>query len=129
MSHLNYYCRRDGGDPVRMVRHDESLWPAFLNGILDVMPPGASINDGDEEGYWHTAAKNGFRNGAYLFHCVYPKLVALENLEKYRRQVRYVPPVYMEMYVNSKGASWYKAPTGGSRLETLRLDLQQASDV
>ena len=129
MSHLNYYCRRDGGDPVRMVRLDESLWPAFLNGILDVMPPGASINDGDEQGYWFLASKNGFRNGAYLFHHVYPKLVAPENLEKYRRQVRFVPPVYMEMYVNPKGVTWYKAPTAGSRLETLRLDLQQASDV
>ena len=85
MSHLNYYCRRDGGDPVRMVRHDESLWPAFLNGILDVMPPGASINDGDEQGYWFLASKNGFRDGAYLFHHVYPKLVAPENIEKYRR--------------------------------------------
>ena len=112
-----------------MVRHDESLWPAFLNGILDVLPPGASINDGDEEGYWHSAAKNGYRNGAYLFHCVYPKLVAPENLEKYRRQVRYVPPVYMEMYVNTNSARWYKAPTEGSRLETLRRDLRQAADV
>ena len=129
MSHVNYYVRRDGGDPVRMVRHDESLWPAFLNGILDILPSGACINDGDEQGYWNTASKNGYRNGAYLFHCVYPKLVAPENLEKYRRQVRYVPAVYMEMYVNPKTASWYKAPTEDSRLETLRRDLRQASDV
>ena len=129
MSHVNYYIRRDGGDPVRMARIDEALWPAFLNGIIDVLPPEASINDGDEESYRHTAANNGYRNGAYLFHCVYPKLVSPENLGKYRRQVKYAPAVYMEMYVNPKGSSWYKAPTGSSRLETLRRDLRQAGDV
>ena len=129
MSNVRFYVRRDGTDPERMVRLDESLWPAFLNGVLDVLPPGASINDGDEEGYWHSAAKNGYRNGAYLFHHVYPKLVAPENLGKYRRQVRYVPPIYMDMYTNGERSSWYKGPTDGSRTETLRRDLRQAADV
>ena len=129
MSHVGYYVRRDGADPERMVRFDESVWPAFLNGILDVLPPGATINDGDEDGYRYTAAKNGYRNGAYLFNCVYPKLVTSENLGKYRRQVRYAPAMYMEMYENKEGATWYKPPTDGSRVETLRRDLRQAVDV
>ena len=129
MSHVSFYVRRDGADPERMVRIDEALWPAFLNGVLDVLPPAASINDGDEEGYWHSAEKNGYRNGAYLFHCVYPKLVAPENLEKYRRQVHYAPPVYMDMYTNPEKVPWYKGPTDGSRTETVRRDLLQASDV
>ena len=129
MSHVYYYVRRDCADPERMVRADEALWPAFLNGILDVLPPGATVNDGDEEGYRCSAARNGYRNGAYMFHCVYPKLVAPENLGKYRRQVRYVPAIYMDMYTNRDGASWYKGPTEESRVETLRRDLAQATDV
>lgn len=129
MSHVRFYVRRDGTDPQRMVRLDEELWTSFLNGVLDVLPPGASINDGDEEGYWYSASKSGYRNGAYMFHSVYDKLVAPENMEKYRRQVRYVPPMYMDMFTNPEGASWYKGPTEGSRTETLRRDLRQASDV
>ena len=129
MSHVGYYIRRDGADPARMVRADESLWPSFLNGILDVLPPAAMINDGDEESYRNTAAGNSYRNGAYLFDNVYSRLVAPENIEKYRRQVRYSPAIYMDMYINKEGASWYKGPTEGSRVETLRRDLAQASGV
>ena len=128
-SHLEHYTKYDRADVTAMCRADENLWPAFLNGILDVLPPGAVITDGDEDGYHHTAAKNGFRNGAYMFHSLYPQLVAPENLDKYRRQVRYAPPIYTAMYTSKEGANWYKPPTEGSRLETLRRDLIQASDV
>ena len=129
LSFVQYYSRYDRADVVRNSRADEELWPSFVNGILDVLPAGASINDGDEEGYRHSAADNGYRNGSYMFHNVYSKLVAPENMGKYRRQVRYVPAVYMDMYTNNEGSSWYKGPTGNSRTETFRRDLIQASDV
>ncbi len=129
MSMVEYYSRYDRSDVVRNTVVDEHLWPAFLNGVLDVLPPGASINDGDESAYHYSAKGNGYRNGSYMFHCVYPKLVAPENLEKYRRQVHYAPPIYMDMYINQEGSKWYKPPTNDSRLETLRRDLVQATDV
>ena len=126
---VEYYAKYDRADVVRMARVDELLWPSFLNGILDVMPPGARINDGQEDSYHSVASKNGYRNDAYMFHGLYPKLVAPENLDKYRRQVGYSPAIYMEMYLNQEGSTWYKAPTEGSRTETLRRDLIQATDV
>ena len=129
MSHVAYYAKYDRADVVRMSRVDESLWPSFLNGILDVLPPGARINDGQEDSYHSSAAKNGYRNDAYMFHGLYSKLVAPENLQKYRSQVGYSPAIYMEMYLNPEGSTWYKAPTEGSRTETLRRDLIQATDV
>jgi len=129
MSHVKFYLKRDGNDPQRMVRMDESLWPSFVNGILDVLPPGASINDGEETAYYYSAAYLGYRNGSHMFHTVYPKLVAPENLEKYRRQVSYAPAIYMDMFTNKKGAKWYKGPTDGSRTETFRRDLAQATEV
>ena len=129
MSFVEYYARYDRADVARMEQVDEKLWPAFINGVLDVLPPGASINDGEEEGYHHSAQNNSYRNGAYMFHALYPKVIAPENLDKCRRQVRYVPPIYMDMYTNEEGSKWYKGPTEGSRTETLRRDLVQATDV
>ena len=129
MSHVQYYAKRDRADVVRMAKVDESLWPSFVNGILDILPPEARVNDGQEDSYHSSAAKNGYRNDAYMFHSLYPKLVDPVNIDKYRRQVGYSPAIYMEMYLNKEGSTWYKGPTNGSRVETLRADLVQATDV
>jgi hypothetical protein len=129
MSHVQYYAKRDRADIVKMAKVDESLWPSFVNGILDILPPEARVNDGQEDSYHSSAAKLGYRNDAYMFHALYPKLVDPANLEKYRRQVGYAPAVYMEMFLNKEGSTWYKGPTNGSRVETLRADLVQATDV
>ena len=129
MSHVQYYAKRDRADVVRMAKVDESLWPSFVNGILDILPPEARVNDGQEDSYHSSAAKNGYRNDAYMFHSLYPKLVDPVNIDKYRRQVGYSPAIYMEMYLNKEGSTWYKGPTNGSRVETLRADLAQATDV
>jgi len=129
MAHVKYYTKCDRADLTRMSRVDEDLWPAFANGVLDVLPRTATIQDGDEEAYSYLAEKNGYRNGAYMFHSLYPQVVAPENLEKYRNQVKYTPAVYLDMYTNAEGASWYKAPLEGTRLERLRKDVIQATDV
>ena len=129
MSHVQYYAKRDRADIARMVRVDEELWPSFVNGILDILPPEARINDGQEDSYHSRASKLGYRNDAYMFHALYSKLVDPVNLDKYRRQVGYAPAIYMEMYLNKEGSTWYKGPTDGSRVETLRADLVQATDV
>lgn len=116
-------------DPVAYMESKRDLWPSFVNGILDILPPEARVNDGQEDSYHSSAAKLGYRNDAYMFHALYPKLVDPANLEKYRRQVGYAPAVYMEMFLNKEGSTWYKGPTNGSRVETLRADLVQATDV
>ena len=40
-------------DPVAVMRAEGDLWPMFINGLLDVMPPAARLVDGDEHGYWY----------------------------------------------------------------------------
>ena len=129
MSHVQYYAKRDRADVVRMAKVDESLWPSFVNGILDILPPEARVNDGQEDSYHSSAAKNGYRNDAYMIHSLYSKLVDPVNIDKYRRQVGYSPAIYMEMYLNKESSTWYKAPVNGSRVETMRADLIQATDV
>ena len=43
------YCASD--DPKLVAKSRGDLWPAFLNGMLDVLPPKARIVDGNEHVY------------------------------------------------------------------------------
>ena len=47
-------------DPVAAVADAGDLWPAFLNGMLEELPRGARMIDGDEHGYRYQAVRNDF---------------------------------------------------------------------
>ncbi len=118
------------GQDVRCLEHDRGdLWPAFANGILDVLPPEACIIDGNEHAYRFDASKNDFAASAYRTCDTLAVLVEPENREKYDRQVQISFGLYLDMYVNPTNSSWYFPPTEGSRLETFRRNLVQALDV
>ena len=51
--------RRADGDPGAIVRAKGHLWPAFVNGILDVMPPTAVMVDGNESAGYRGEATTG----------------------------------------------------------------------
>lgn len=129
LSHLEHYAKADRADVVNMLRDDENLWPAFVNGILDVMTPEARLSDGDEDSYRYLSDNNSFSRGACIQRKQCLELVAPENREKYLRQVGYAPSIYLDMFINNEGATWYKAPVEGTRLERMRRDVIQATDV
>ena len=70
-----------------MARDDGLLWPAFLNGILDVLPPTAMLVDGEEDAYKFEASRHDFL-GSYtrIMNWDLP-LVEKENRTKYLSQV------------------------------------------
>lgn len=118
------------GQDVRCLEHDRGdLWPAFVNGILDVLPPQARIIDGNEHAYRFDAAKNDFAASAHRTRDTLAVLVEPENRAKYDRQVQISFGLYLDMYVNPTNSSWYFPPTEGSRLETFRRNIAQALDV
>lgn len=129
LSHLEHYAKADRADVVNMLRDDENLWPAFVNGILDVMTPGARLSDGDEDSYRYLSDSNGFARGACNQRKVWQALVAPENRAKYLSQVGYSPSIYLDMFVSREGSTWYKGPVEGFRLERMRRDVVQALDV
>ena len=99
----------------------------FMNGILDVIPPEARIVDGFER--YHGSALDG----AYLADTVTASttalpLVAPENIRKFRSQVYFSSGHYLEMYAQTQNSNWfwYFGPVNGSRLEHLRLNMEQA---
>ncbi len=89
-----------GGDPWEgMEEKRYNLYPAFINGWLDAVPPGITIVDGNEHAYPHSSElqylkrANATRNAAI-------SLVAPENRAKYRAQVQVSIAIYLDAFVS-----------------------------
>ena len=124
-----YYMRNRPGDVAALARDAEWLLPSFLDGVMDAMPPGARLVDGDEHSYRYEAEDKGYRAWAWFDRHALEALVAPENREKFRRQVLHSFALYMDMYTNDEKSSWYKGPVEGSRVEHFRRDLMQADET
>ena len=117
-------------DPCARMREVGDLLPSFYNGMLDVMPPGARIIDGNETSYMADAEKREFQCIAGFSRTHILPLVASENRDKYRAQVLTSLGLYLDSYTKTnKASTTYWAPKDGSRLERFRANLDQAADV
>lgn len=116
-------------DPLAAVEDDGNLWPAFLNGMLDALPPGAKLVDGDENAYRYEASRRDFYYAAWRTQNKALALVAPENRAKYQTQVLAGFGLYLDMYTNPTNAPWYFGEQDGSRLAHLRNNVAQALDA
>ena len=128
-SMVPHYAHHTGADVAGLVRDAEALWPAFLNGILDALPPGARMVDGDENSYRYSADAGGYRAAAFFNSQMVLPLVAPENREKFRTQVSTGFAMYLDMFISDENAKWYKGPEDGSRAERFRRDMAQADET
>lgn len=94
-------------DPIKVMRDRGDLWPAFVNGILDAMPPEAILIDGDECAYGYEQYRNDFAAAAFYQAVKARSLVAPENLDKYARQVRTGFGLYMDRYLRDYKINFY----------------------
>ena len=103
------------------------LLPYFYNGVLDVVPPGAQLVDGAEH-YQASATKRQFLLDAVRQSSGALAFVAPENWVKYRSQWQVSNTHYFDMYVKDilPRGSWYHEPVNGSRLEHLRINLEES---
>ena len=117
-------------DPAAKVRAEKSLWPHFLNGMLDAMPMTATFVDGDEGAYKYDSPA-AFNASAVCQLVSAISLVAPENRDKFRARARIGFGQYLDMYVNEEGksGSWYFGPVAGSRLEHFRRNLASAAGL
>lgn len=116
-------------DPRAAAAEAGDLWPAFLNGLLDVLPPGARLVDGDEHAYRYEAAKKDFYLAAWRAQNRALALVEPANRTKYQTQVLAGFGLYLDMYVNPTNSPWYFGEQDGSRLNHLRDNVAQALDA
>lgn len=125
---LNLGCVRSD-DPVGVMVDRESLWPAYLNGVLDVLPPTAKLVDGNEEEGYHARADRGdfYRAVKDELVGVMP-LVASENRAKYRAQVSAGFGLYMDSYSAPTNSGYYMEPKRGKRINHFEDNLRQATE-
>ena len=111
------------------MRERGDLWPAFVNGMLDVLPSTATLVDGEEDAYKFEAARHDFFKARTRMRSWDLPLVAPENRVKYLSQVSQSFGQYLDMYVNKPDASWYFGPVDGSRLRHFAQNLAEATSA
>ena len=125
--HPSYYMVYD--DPASLVADANDLWPAFLNGMLDAIPPAARMVDGNEHGYRYQAVNQDFYLSVWAVQNKALALIAPENRMKYKTQVLAGFGLYLDMYTNPSSSPWYFGDVNGSRLNHLALNFAQALDA
>jgi len=113
-------------DPAAAARSAGDLWPSLMNGIFDVMPPGAKFIDGDERSYRYEAETHDFVRATHQQRDGALPLVAPENRAKFLSQMRPGCSIFLDMYVNPTNSIWYRGPVDGSRLNHLERNLHEA---
>ena len=107
------------------------LYPAFIDGWLDVAPPGVKLVDGCEWSYLYNSTAQ-YLEAAALIRGACQELVSPANRAKYRAQVQVGYGMYLDAYWNAKDSEWgrwYVDGKGGPRVERLRINVQTALRV
>ena len=94
-------------DPLALMRKDGDLWPAFVNGILDVMPERATFVDGDEHAYHYKSEKRDFLVKSLVQRHSAVGLVAPENRAKYRARLSVGFGLYLDKCKKPEDLEWF----------------------
>lgn len=79
-----------------MFSYKHALSLAFINGLLDVIPPGARIIEGEENAGYAAKRPGDYKDIRWCVERVRINDAAPENREKFRRQVELAPAFYMD---------------------------------
>jgi hypothetical protein len=101
------------------------LYPAMIDGWLDVAPPTVALVDGCESAYLYNSRRQ-FLESAVEIKGVCQELVSFENRAKYRVQVQVSFGMYLDAYWNPTGSPYYIDGLGGPRVERLRANTSAA---
>ena len=107
-----------------------SLWPHFVDGMLDKLPSRMRIVDATENAYRYNAEYMEFYTSAVNITRKAVYLISPENQDKYRKQVQIGFGIYLDSYTTKNTKSpWYLPPLKGSRLKRFELNFKQAMQV
>ena len=101
----------------RLEAFSYSLFPAFLNGMLDVMAPTITLTDGNEPAYYYTNSESFFRAFHDMRHGAL-KLVDPANVTKFKTQCQASQALYVDHlfdYRTRRYISHYMTPEERAR--------------
>ena len=124
LSHSTRWIGDPESDLAAIVAQRQDPWPAFVNGMLDALPPQMRLADGNEFGYLFRADNNDYIMDAFRQRQILVQLIAPENRMKFRANVQVSSGHYLDCYSNKDG-HWYHPPMNGSRLARLEDNLHQ----
>lgn len=101
------------------------LYPAFIDGWLDVIPPQMKLVDGCENAYLFNSDQQ-YLESAVMIKGACQELVSPENRRKCRAQVQVGFGIYLDAYWNPPTVLWYIQNPDGPRVERLRRNLATA---
>ena len=123
---LSYQDFSSTSDPQQALRSRRDLWPAFVNGMLDRLPPTMKLIDGDERAYRYEASRRDFYVAAWQQkHGMLP-VVDEKNRDRFLLNVCTGSGHYLDSYVNPTNSPWYLGPVDGSRLNHFEQNILQA---
>ena len=125
---MNSICATATGraDPrPALAAHGYGLYPALIDGWLDVAPPTVVLVDGCESAYRYNSRQQ-FLESAVTIKGACQELVSPENRAKYRAQVQVSFGMYLDAYWNPSESPWYIDGQGGPRVERLRANTSAA---
>jgi len=128
---MNSICGPATGqaDPRRVLRTlGYGLYPAMIDGWLDVAPPTVTFVDGCESAYLFNSTAE-FLEAGLLMRGACQELVSPENRAKYRAQVQVSFGIYLDAYWNSKPTHYFIDGLGGPRVDRLAANVETALRV
>ena len=107
------------------------LWPAFIEGMLEVMPDTANFYDGNESAYYYRAETGDYLRSTVRILTRFADLLEPRFRDKYRARVRASAGFYMDTYVQKDSSSYhYQPPTkGGTQVDRFCDNYMQADEA
>jgi hypothetical protein len=107
------------------------LWPAFIEGMLEVMPEGATLHDGNEKAYYYRAETGDYFRSAVRIISRFAELLEPQFRARYRARVRASAGFYMDNYVQKDPSNYhYLPPTkGGTQVDRFCDNYLQADEA
>lgn len=94
------------------------LFPAFLDGMIQVAPRTITFIDGNESAYLYQEPTD-FLLGSHKIRNENLTLLSAESQAKYRSQLRVAHAIYLDAYFTEATDQWYVPPLGNSRMARL----------
>lgn len=127
----NLNAVKSGNVEEALKIHDNGLYSAFVNGMLDAAPPTVRLVDATEDGYLFDGREDYLQEYWSLRGKSAPalRLVEPENRAKYLAQTSIGYGLYLDSYLNPPESTYYLGGEATSRLAALRENFGHALDV